>query len=572
MNDEQSDSDIRTNGAAEVSGPGREVFSFHLHRYLSGWLSEARCERVMVTVGFEDSDSDLGAYRIDRNGGHSVSAGWSHRDLGDAWRYGGGRLMWEAPSGESIRFEVTAAFDDEIDGESDVPSNVLGFATVRDGERLDDDTLHRLGHQVAEAVRVARRNGVRLFFDEQRDRPVKSLLYAMMDRLPEWSGCDHSAAVLLTHDLDAITLEDSTRGSFNVLAERVFFEHDDEGEQPDRLVGMTVYGDGDQTVLGDALARRRDEPYLMYRRTEGGWQPVHGDGEEKLTGWYELKGRPQEQTVALVPLTAGSGDDDRRDLLGFLTLSWRREVQLPPSIGEVLEAVGANLGRLLRHSSLYTMSVRKLWVARRVRQLVEAGIDSGQKGPEVLEKVIGEVSEVVANHVDVPSFAIGYLPDEGESRTLRFAHPHGWTRYDDLDLQVDVPDEERVDSGVSALAIRLGRPVVLAGGYGEGADQEFKNYLWVDEERGELFDARAVGRDRDEFEPRSTPLRDYYKPARETAYATLAYPMVFANRQRGVLTVEVERSTDWLWWTGFGGHLFWDTIAREVAMAVHWLR
>ena len=189
----------------------------------------------------------------------------------------------------------------------------------------------------------------------------------------------------------------------------------------------------------------------------------------------------------------------------------------------------------------------------------------------IIEKLIESVSKLVAEHVDVPSFALGYLVDDKKDRTIRYVHPHGWTRFDDLDLEIDVADDERVDSGISALAVRLNRPVVLAGGHGEGEELAFKNHLWVDEVAGRLFDARAVGKSIEELRAHCRPLRDYYKPARETAYATLAYPMTFSDSLAGVLTIEVEKATDWLWWTGFGGNLFWDMIAREMAMGLCWL-
>ena len=576
MDDDTDKRGVRTIGRPRVSGPGREVFSFHLHRYLSGWLRETGCDRVMVTVGFDNGDADLGAYRIGLDGGHSVRTGWDHRDLKDAWRFGDRRLVWEAPSGESIVFEVVAIYDDSADGDGEPRADeLLGFATVRSdqgGEGFEEADLQRLARQTSEAICVARRNGVRLFFEEQKDRSVKELVYGMMDRLPEWAGCDHSAAVLLTHDLDAMTLEDSREGAFDVLAERIYFG-DEEGEfDGDRTVGMSVEtGTDAETILSDALEHYGGDGETachVYRRddAEAPWRRVSAD-EGRLSGWYRLADRPEAQTAVLVPLV--HSDRGNRDLLGILSLSWSSNFGLPPSVRDVLTSVAKNLARLLRQSALYTLSVRKLWVGREVRDRVAEAIDETDGGPKVLESLIGSVSELVAEHVDVPSFALGYLRRDSSGRSLRYVHPHGWTRYEDLDLAVDVDPDERVDSGISALAARLGRPVVLAGGYGEGTEQEFKNHLWVDEEAGELFDARAAGRSIDDFPDHCRPLRDYYKPARESAYATLAYPMTFSRRQMGVLTVEVERQTDWLWWTGFGGHLFWDTIAREMALAIY---
>lgn len=581
MTDDEPESSIRTAGRPEITDAGREVFSFHLHRYISSWLRQTGCQRVLVTVGFGCGRADLGAYRIGPEGGQSVRTGWTHQDLQDAWRFGDGRLVWEAPSGESIVFDVVAVVDDpdvDLDTGAENTGNILGFATVRRDEHVDQPELRRLADQIAEAVRVARRNGVRLFFEEEKNRAVKDFLYAALQRLPEWTGCDHSAAVLLTHDLDAMTLEDTTDGAFDVLAERIFFEGADDPDRPrPRLVGMAVDTDDSRrpTILGDALRRYRQDPesdLFLYRRPGGeqSWGLVESDDAPLLRSWYEMDGRPGEETVMLVPLV--SRLEDESDFFGFLSVSWGGAFGFPPSLKEVVDGIRENLARHLKQSPLYTLSVRKLWLVRQVRSHIEEAIASEARGEKPIEEVIGRVSSLVAEHVDVPSFAMGYLRGADDERVVRYAHPHGWTRFDQLDLRVDVADDERVDSGISALALRLERPVVLAGGYGEGTDQQFKNHLWVDENAGRLYDDRRVEVTVDELEEDCRPLADYYKPARETAYATLAYPMVFSGVQLGVLTVEVEKTTDWVWWTGFGGHLFWGMLAREMAMLVYWLR
>ncbi len=131
-------------------------------------------------------------------------------------------------------------------------------------------------------------------------------------------------------------------------------------------------------------------------------------------------------------------------------------------------------------------------------------------------------------------------------------------------MRVDVPAAQRTDSGVSSLAVRLNRTLVLAGGYGEGDDFGFKNSLFVHEESGRLEDVRR-GKLADVGNEQWVALSDYYKPARQHAYATLAYPITFAGDVLGVLTIEVDKDTDWLWWTGFGGHLFWQLFASELA-------
>jgi len=112
--------------------------------------------------------------------------------------------------------------------------------------------------------------------------------------------------------------------------------------------------------------------------------------------------------------------------------------------------------------------------------------------------------------------------------------------------------------------VRLNRPLVLSGGYGSGDAQNFKNALFVHEEWGKVVDVRSPGV---ELADDWVALSDYYKPARDAAYATLAYPITFGGAPIGVVSVEVDRHTHWLWWTGFGGHLFWQLVAAELAHA-----
>lgn len=575
MEREVSSQRIQYAGAPTISKAGREILAFHLYRYLSPWLRELGYEHVMVTVGYEHSEADLGAYRISASEAQPISTGWSHADLEDAWRFGNGRLVWEGTQGAPIVFEVVAIFDEENLGVEG--SRHLGFILLRHEEGMGEGDYERLASYAAEAICVARRNGVRLFFDEETDRPVKNLLYAVMDRLPEWVGVDHSTSVLLTDNLDAMTLEETSGGMFNVLAERIFFaDPDEKASGRDRLVGMTVMAGGQpDSLLRDAMERHRRDPnrlFLLYRRDESAHSATWSyDGEyEDLQAFYELSDRPAERTLVMVPLVHQTRGE--RDLLGFLTLAWRGEVELTPSTHQVLRECVTDLARLLRRSPLYTLSVRKMWVVGKVRERLEAYIGEQKRGSEAMEDAIGDVSALVARHVDVPSFAIGYLQGEMGARVLRYVHAHGWTHFDDLELRVDVAPDERLDSGISALAIRMNRPVVLAGGHGKGADQEFKNFLWVDEDGAEIYDSRNARRSIEELEKSCRRLRDYYKPARDTAYASLAYPIVFSDILLGVLTVEVEKTTDWLWWTGFGGQLFWQMVAREMAMGLYWLR
>lgn len=322
-------------------------------------------------------------------------------------------------------------------------------------------------------------------------------------------------------------------------------------------------------VLTAAFRRQREDTELPYqsfvkRAADGMW--VSQDSGEAYGAIHSLKVRQQEEAMmVLTPLVARDGDE--RELMGFLCMTWSSKAELTSSAGDLLAEIGGHLGPLLRHSSLYMLSARKLWVLRSMRTIAERIMSRPEPahGESALADFIGEAAELLREHVSVPSFGIAYMKhDEALGRVLRYEHPHGWTKNEALDLRVDVPAAQRTDSGVSSLAVRLNRTLVLAGGYGEGDDFGFKNSLFVHEESGRLEDVRR-GKLADVGNEQWVALSDYYKPARQHAYATLAYPITFAGDVLGVLTIEVDKDTDWLWWTGFGGHLFWQLFASELA-------
>ena len=365
---------------------------------------------------------------------------------------------------------------------------------------------------------------------------------------------------------------------FNLLAERVYSS--EQIASPTRLVGMMVRlkdrdEEGRAHVLAAAYARQREDadlPYQGFVRDGAGWRGQ--DTGERHASIHAVRSRlEQERMMVLTPLVARDGQE--RELLGFVSMTWRSEAELTSAAGDLLSEVSQHLGPLLRHSSLYMLSARKLWILKAVRQHAERAQVRGERGDASVERFIGHAADLLAEHVDVPSFGIAYMkhsPEQG--RVLCYAHPHGWSRDEGIELRVDVPEAQRTDSGVSSLAVRFNRPLVLAGGYGEGDDFGFKNSLFVNERSGRLEDVRSgklkapgPGQGDDKAgEPTSwVALSDYYKPARRRAYATLAFPVTFAGEALGVLTVEVDKETDWLWWTGFGGHLFWQLFASELA-------
>jgi hypothetical protein len=396
-----------------------------------------------------------------------------------------------------------------------------------------------------------------------------------MEQLPGWTGCDYAATLMLTSNLEAMTLEGQGTSVFNVLAERVFFE---EAEAPERLVGMTIEVDeaGDE-LLAAVYARQRQDaelPYQLYVRASAQdeparWRMVEHAGEA-VAGLHRCERRAGEGLQVFVPLIARDGDD--AELLGFLTLTYRSAIELPSSIGQILNEVSEQLGPLLRHSSLYTLSARKLWLLRQMRGLVERAVspEGGEVGERV-EALIGQFSALIGAHVGVPSFGIAYMLPRAQrasdARAVRYVHSRG---FEGLDMLIDVPEDRRHETGVSSLAARLGMPLVLAGGHAAGEHGvSFKNSLYVHEGQRRVLDIRAQSDVALREDAAWAPLSLYYKPVRKSGYATLAYPVTFCDVPLGILSLEVDKETNWMWWTGFGGHLFWQLVASELASAFH---
>lgn len=567
---------IRYSGSPQMTPGGLEVMSFHLHRFLAAWLEQHQLERVWISVGFEGSALSCVTFDVSRHQSAPMQGRWSFEDLCQTYRGGDGHLYLESSKGKApLILSVVPILDRPASGGQ--ASIVVGFVLLPKAATLTTQEIADLQLHTFEAIAAARRNAARLFFDEHKEQGLKTLLYQCMEHLPEWCGADCSAMMILTSSLETMTL-DEVSSQFNILAERIFFAPQDD-QAPERLVGMTLKVNEDEdNLLSRAFLQQREDvemPYQIFWRLDDEvtrWCAMEQWDEglsQSCTSFHGLKTRQRERMIVLVPLV--TRDDCEAELLGFLAISYRERVVLPSSVGHLLSELAEHLTPMLRYSSLYTLSARKLWILRRLRREAEHYMQRQEMSPEEgLEAMLTVASELIQQHVDVPSFAMGYLKhDEQQRRYLRFIRPHGWAHYEHLNLLVDVPEAQRVDSGVSTLAVRLRQPLVLAGGHQEGDRLEFKNSLFVHEVSGRLVDRRAPGISEPAASDGWVPLGRYYKPARATAYATLAYPITFGERVLGVVTIEVDKETNWLWWTGFGGHLFWQLVASELANACY---
>lgn len=569
---------IRYAGAPQLTEGGAEVLAFHFHRYLASWLEHERRARVLVTVGFEKSEVESATFDASIARCEIAEVAWTFDDLCHIYRQGDGRLHVEqrGESGHTVVYELVPLLDEPASGgEARV---LLGFALVDEADVVAPDGLGQLARQAAEAIRAARRNAMRLFFDDMKSKPIKTCLYGLMEHLPEWTGCDHSASMLMTSSLEAMTLGSSGESRFDFLAERLYCVDEDDDNAPRRLVGMSVsLADATAGFLGQAVerqARDPEQPIQVYVRSDdedNAWCSFE-DAEECVPSFHHCEERADESMYVLVPLLAR--EEAETELLGFVGLVYKHPRELAASTRDILDELGQNLTSLLRYSPLYTLNARKLWILRQTRAALEEAIAGSDGASARVESLIGEVTSLIVSHVDIPSFAIAYMrrehdDDGAEKRFLRYAHPHGWTHFEQLNLPVDVDYGEHADSGVSSLAVRINRPLVLAGGRGEGEQLAFKNYLFVDEAKGVVIDARSPQAAGVADETGWVRLSDYYKPARSSSYATLAYPISFGGESLGVISLEVERSTSWLWWTGFGAQLFWSLLANELAYAFH---
>jgi hypothetical protein len=570
--------DINYLGSPSPTSDGRDILAYHLERYVSEWFNDKTVSHFYITIGFERSAFASVSFQLSHKGATTEDVNWTFEDLRLATYSSDNHINFKACTGsdKSDAFELIPLAPNTLDGEQ---SALIGFILLPQPVVLSDESKHRLERLCSEAIDAYRRNAVRLFFDEHKTETTKNLLYSIMEHLPEWFGCDHSSAFFMTSNLETMTLEAWEKSQFDVLAERLYMPDTldlppiTQQSRPERLVGMSIELDDEegQNLFGAAVEYQRQNPscpYQIFTRQDGrAWRRADNTDAKELKPTHHLRDRDRENQVILIPLV--SEEAGGIVLLGFLSLGYCQKMPLPSSFDELLPALGDQLTSLLHHSSLYSLSSRKLRLIQKTRESFESILHEQGDTKSRLETVIGDVTSLIAEDTDVPSFAIGYIQSNNGQRILRYVHPYGWTRFNQLNLPVDIDPQDRVDSGVSSLAIRLNQSLVLAGGYGEGESLTFKNYLWVNESTSDIIDARRhtdIGLKHDND---WVPLKEYYKPARESAYATVAYPIALAGEPLGVITVEVEKPTDWTWWTGFGGQLFWSMMADTLADAFY---
>ncbi len=547
--------DIRYVGPPTMTNSGREVLEFHFHRFLAPWLQVNDADELSVAVGFEASNAPSQTFEVNASGTKAVETAWTFEDALQTWRHGDGLLRLSGDNDEGPLLRVVPLLDHEFGNREHAV--VIGFALLEDDVASHVD-LDELQAHAAEAIRAARRNAVRLYFDEGTHNEIKGVLYGMLEHMPEWTACDGSASIILSNSLDALTLDASGSADFHVMAERLFHG----GEDVDRLVGMWLSAD-ESSFLGAAVRSQKrsgNRAVHKFSRNEDDDTWTHLDASY---GAFHIAER-DEHVVILVPLLLE--DEVDSELIGFLSLAYRQNRTISAATVNTLTVLSERLATHLRHSAIYTLSARKMWMIDQIRSRCEQAIAMPGDNAVKRSALLHEVCEIVQNYADVPAFSVGYITDT-DPKLLRYETSFGWTDFVAIDLELE-PPSSRDDSGVSALAARINRTLVLAGRQ-QGEEDTFKNYLFVNEETGDLVDARTPGGERVLGKGGTwTKLAEYYKPARDSAYATLAVPITFADEVLGIVAVEVDRDTHWYWWTGYGGQLLWKSISHDLAYAL----
>jgi len=526
-----------------------------------------------VTVGFCHTTAESVSFRLTATGVARCPVGWRLEALAAHARGEGTAEALDSPDAGNTPLGLLTLHDGDgtTPGLADGP---LGFALLDTASiaRLSDRALTGLAARCSEAIRASRRNSVRLALEGTVDRgatPIKDVIYGLLDHLPEWLGVDHSASLLIAPEMSAVVELGAAlhaMPTYDVMAERLFFAED---PHTTRLVGMSLptgKGEGLDGVLASAVRVQCDDPARRYHRylpaegTETTWRAIEGEDLE-VEALTIAVDRPAVGRRILVPLVTHQLDGEGIELIGWLDLRWRYDALLPASTGPMLQLVSDALAARVRASAIYTLSARQAQLVTRIREDVVAALRHDDLETRV-DTFVARVVERMATMPGLPSFSIGRV-QPGPKPILRFVHAHGWTGFDALELPIHAEDVG--DAGVVGLAVRLGRPIVLAGGSRVEDGKAWNNTVWVHEERGELSDSRLRGEAELEADGWRR-LSEYYRSARAGTYATLAFPVVFGSEILGVIAVEVERTTTWLWWSGLGSQLFYHLLGSELAM------
>lgn len=542
-----------------------EVLGVHLHRYLMPLLLDHKLPSLCVMVGFEASHMPAIAMRVSSYGADRVELALDYATL-----------TARARQNEQLSSPI------EIDcgGKSVTALPILSisepgrehihaFVLSETPERLTADILTvALRTRINEAIRAFRHNSLRIVFDECEGASPREFLDRVLDLIPVWCGSDHSACLILSASLESMVMSNVGTAYFQIVSERLYCAPEDQNRSFDNLASLefTVKEGQSSGLIGHAF----DE----VRRTKSvGLNIFVADNDDEWFSMGEVTKsahrvatnafRPDEKLTVLLPLLCNN-EVGEQELLGFLSINFFEPMPLASLTSRVLETLATRLGTYLHRSSFFSLSAQQLWLLECVREEQVATARLFKKAgklpsDDAVQSFIKNVNTLVAQTTQIPCFAIGYRRTTPNGDIMRITAPHGFTIFDDLDVPI-YPDDP-AQSSLAALAVRLNAVITLSGGETKDGRTDFQNSICVNEEKGILADSRLV----DTSAPQWRKLSEYYKPTRDGNYATLCYPIRMQDEVIGVIAVEVDRDTNWIWWTGFGSYLFYRLLSNELA-------
>lgn len=544
----------------------KEILGVHLHRYMMPLLMDHKLNHLGVIVGFEASQMPAIALRVS-------SFGSDVTDLDVDYA----QLIHDARSHEDLSAPILRNIDGKnitfypiLSISEPGREHIHAFVFSEDAKIFQAEILTvALRTRINEAIRAFRHNSLRIIFDECEGASPREFLDRILELIPVWCGSDHSASLILSSSLESMVLSGVGPAHFQIVSERLYCAPEDENKRFDNLSSLEFIVNHGQNsgLIGHAFEEAR-------RTKSVGLNIFIGESEEDWFSMGEIQKnahrvathsyRPQEKLTVLLPLLCAN-EIGSQELLGFLSINFFQPMPLSSLTSRVLETLATRLGTYLHRSSFFSLSAQQLWLLECVReeQVAVSRLckNAGNIQPDLaLQTFIKNVNELVANSTQIPCFAIGYrASDKDGNDILRFTDPHGFTIFNNIDLPIY--PENPAESSLATLAARLNRVITLTGGELLDGQTRFQNEIYVNESKGILADGRLE----DSLGSDWQKLSDYYKPSREGSYATLCYPIRMKDEVVGVIAVEVDRDTNWVWWTGFGSYLFYRLLSNELA-------
>lgn len=543
-----------------------EILGVHLHRYLMPLLMDHKISHLGVMVGFEASHMPAVSVRVSTYGAETINV---HADYAT--------LVKQARANE----ELATPMSREVDGKTITFYPVLSISepgrehihafVMSENSRLFEADIFTvaLRTRINEAIRAFRHNSLRIVFDECEGATPKEFLDRILDLIPVWCGSDHSACLILSSSLESMVMSGVGPAHFQIVNEKLYCGPEDESKHYENLSSLefrVTHGEN-SGLIGHAFEEVR-------RTRNVGLNIFIADSEDEWFSMGEIQKsahrvathsyRPNENVTVLLPLLCAN-EVGQQELLGFLSINFFETMPLASLTSRVLETLATRLGTYLHRSSFFSLSAQQLWLLECVREeqvsvsrLCKKAGDN--QGDFALTTFIKNINHLVAQATQIPCFGIGYrTQNENGDDILRFTDPHGFTIFNNIDLPI-YPDDP-TQSSLSTLAIRLNRVITLAGGEVKDGHTAFQSEIYVNESQGVLADKRLE----ESLGSNWRKLSEYYKPSREGSYAAICYPIRMKDEVVGVIAVEVDRDTNWVWWNGFGSYLFYRLLANELA-------